>query len=77
MHEDVSAVRELCMNRLNMLQLSLVVRAKTDDFNVVRYTAVRANPHSFKTANLSLLDQLKAYTEQPDSSEMIVDNAFF
>ena len=62
LHEDAAAVKDLAMNQLHQSQLALVVRAKVDndrgfsaDGPSVRFTAVRAAPHSYKEANTSLL----------------------
>jgi len=76
MHEDYAAVKDLTMNLLNQRQLMLVVRGKIDenrgfsaDGPTVRYTAVRAAAHSYKTANENLLAQLKAYEAMPATTE--------
>jgi len=76
MHEDTAAVKDLTMNLLNQRQLALVVRGKIDegrgysaDGPTVRYTAVRAAAHSFKTANENLLAQLTGYSAMPVAAE--------
>jgi len=75
------------MNMLHMRQLAIVVRGKVDngrgfsaDGPTVRYTAVRAAQHSYKSANESLLSMLKAYESMPESGaadQMVDDGAFF
>ena len=70
MHEDIAAVKELAMNRLNQVPMCLVVRAKVDQGGYsengpsIRYTLVRMGEHSYKSANQSLLQQLTAYSAQ-------------
>ena len=85
-HEDTAAVKDLTMNLLNQRQMQLVVRGKVDesrnggfDAPTVRYTAVRAAQHTFKSANESLLAQLKAYAAIPDAAGKMEedDGAFF
>lgn len=57
--------------------MTLVVRATINRDNYsesgpsVRYTAVRAAEHTFKSANANLLQQLQAYQSQSMEEEVV------